>query len=154
MDKIYCVKAISLSEYSEEKLRERYKITKIEHPVWQEKTFEDYLNFLKGWKDDKYLTDSFISSYHTKRNDAIKCVTENIGDINEAGSYNYAAILPVPLNTVYPESNVSYDDVKFFKFNRESEKYEEITDKSIPEYETLCIEATGYISFQNKEIER
>ena len=144
MDKFYCVSAISLTKITEEKLKEMYEIHKIKYK--KEISFEHFLKFQKDFKEDKYLIDSFVSSYHSEKEKAIQYAVNNIGDINEAGCYNYAGVSTLYTDIAYynTEQNPKEDFI-IYKYCREDNMYHEL-DKSAPEYKYILSHLWGFVS--------
>ena len=99
-NKIYYVSAISLEEITEEKMKHLYEIHKVKYNK-PNLSYEDFIEFKKSWKEDEYIIDSFISSYHLSKEEAIQYAIENIGDINECGSYPYAGVSTAYIGHAY-----------------------------------------------------
>lgn len=139
---IYYVSAISLHKLTEKDLRLKYEIYKLKFN--REFPYEKYLANLKTFKEDKYNISDFISSYHDTKEEAIEYVVENIGDINEAGSYEYASVSKAELGRCYFNSCNSITDYILYKYNHDIDKYEEL-DKNSEEYSDLSHYVWGYI---------
>ena len=121
---VYVVRAIYVDEITEEKNKKEYEIYKLKYPGWKEKTYEDFLEFQKGWKKDKWDIGGFDSSYHMTKEEAIEYATKNIGDINEAGCYMYAAVCPLPLGVAYYNTDIDRNEILLFKYCNEKDEYE------------------------------
>ena len=64
----------------------------------------------------------------------MKYIKENIGDINECGSYEYAALVSAEIDVSYYECNqTKEEDVILFKFDNETKSYVEL-EKTADEY--------------------
>lgn len=146
MENIYYVQAISLQELTEELLNKEYEIHKIKYNQ-PKLTKEQFLKFMEDWHQSKYDIDSFISSYHETLEEAKEYAQRNIGDINEAGCYNYAAVCKAPLGlTYYNTGQNAKEDFILYKYDRESHSYKELA-KDVPEYKSLLEHVWGMISF-------
>lgn len=143
MSNIYIVNAISVTEYKEEDLKRKHTA----HNCLNERqlTYEEYLKFLKNWKEDTYSISSFISSFHLEYEKAKEYAENNLGDINEAGCYNYAAIIKAPMDCFYYNSYQNpKTDFELYKYNSETKKYE-LLDKSAKEYNYIINHLWGFI---------
>ena len=143
MSYIYSVIAISLEEYTEERLK---KLHASHNCLYSKQlTFEEFLKFQKQWKEDSYDISSFVSSYHLEYKTAKEYVEGNVCDINEAGCYNYAAISKIPIDATYYNScqnpNTDFD---IYKYNIETKEYE-LLDKKAKEYEYLIRHVWGCV---------
>ena len=126
--KIYQVTAISCEPKAEEILQHEFKIYKIRYNK-PDLTMEDYVNYLKRWNNDKYSINGFISSYHLDEERAVSYVENNIGDINEAGVYDYAAVSAIVVDAAYYNSEQDIEkDITIYKYNHETDKYEKLTN--------------------------
>ncbi len=132
MDSVYLVYAASIKKLAEEDLRKKYEKAKIDHgPKWE---YENYINYLKEWGEDEYNINKWISSVHTNKKEAIDYAVENYGDINEAGCYNYTAVMKADCGCTYFETHINpIKDIELFKYNRELDKYEKMNGDE-PEY--------------------
>ena len=143
-NKIYCVSAISLEEISEEKMKHLYEIHKVKYNK-PNLSYEDFLSFKKSWKEDKYIIDSFISSYHFSKEEAISFAKKNIGDINECGSYEYAGVSTIYVGHAYHNAHQNKDtDFLIYKYNREIDEYEPLDEES-KEYKAILHHLWGFI---------
>ena len=118
-------KVISLRKKTEKDLHEEYEIMKIRHDNWKNKTFEDYINFAKNWQIYDFGVSTISICYSLDSNEIEKIITNNYADINDGGLYDYAAIVEVPINAVYPETEII--SIKLFKYDVTKNKYE-LTD--------------------------
>ena len=131
MENIYYVEALAVEEKTETDLIKEYEIYKIKYE--REITYEKFLETKKNWHEDKYYIEGFTSSYHETLEEAKEYVIENIGDINEAGSYEYAAVVEAPLSVSYYNSYQTKKSFILYKYNHDKNKYEEI-----PQTEEVC----------------
>lgn len=147
-EKIYVVNAIYADELTKEDNEKEFEIYKIRYEIWKNKTFEEFLNFQRGYKKDKWNIGGFDSSYHTTKEEAIKFITENIGDINEAGCYNYASVSPIPMGCAYYNSRMNKNDIVLFKWNKGTHRYEIFnkTTENSELYNGLISYVWGFIS--------
>lgn len=152
--KIHYVLVIDMDEITDERKRKNYYKMLIEHNKQEKEfTYEKYEKFIKDWKEDKYSFSSFQSSFHTSRKEAIEYVTKNIADINEAGCYNYAAVVSAPIGLAYYNTGVNPEkDIKLFKYNRETDSYVPM-DKKEDGFRQLRDHAWGMISLGNNDDE-
>lgn len=145
---IYYVEAIDIDEKTEDDLKKEYEIHKIKYN--KNISYDEFIRFKKGWRDDKYSISSFISSYHLTKEEALEYAKRNIGDINEAGAYPYVAVVTAPTGISYYNSCQNKDeDFIILKYNREKDEYEEIceNDKKSDLYSALVSAVWGMISF-------
>ena len=143
-DKIYYVEAISLQEKSQEMLKKEYEIHKIKYK--EDITYEQFIKFLKDWHDYQYSIDSFISSYHVTLEEAKEYAKNNVGDINEAGCYNYCAVISAPIGISYYNTEQIKEDFIIYKYNNVSKSYEELSSTE-KEYNKLIEHVWQMISF-------
>lgn len=145
---IYYVEAVDIDEKTEEDLKKEYEIHKIKYN--ENMTYEEFIRFKKGWKEDKFTISSFISSYHLSKEEALEYAKRNIGDINEAGAYPYAVVVTAPVGmTYYNSCQNKNEDFIILKYNREKDEYEELEEgeKKTPLYDALLSHSWGMISF-------
>ncbi len=100
--------------------------------------FDGKINFMKLVSADMeviYLVKAMDDSeccdtigYFDRKSDAISCVRYNAGDMNEAGAYDFGAVVPIMLKRLYPIA--STDDVLLFKYERDKDEYVEFNDGS------------------------
>ena len=128
MDKIYYVEAYSIEEIDEEYIKKSLEMERVKHgPNWK-MSLDEYKKFLHSWGKDKYTFSGEIISFHETKEEAIEAAVNNYGDINEAGCFEYAAVVGAPLGTAYYETSVNpKEDIFVFKFNHDIGKYEEIS---------------------------
>lgn len=143
MGEIYYVSAIYADKLTEEDLKKKYEIHKLKYN--KDITYEKFLDFLKDFKEDEYNIGSFISSYHLTKEEAIEYATKNIGDINEAGCYQYAGVSKAPTGLSYYNSGQNpKEDFIIYKYNREKDEYEEL-DKKEKEYDLILHHLWGFV---------
>jgi len=126
MKYIYIVRTIDLKVKTEQDLRNGYEIFKINYPSWRTRTYEEYIDFMKNWDDDKYEISFEDNCYCGSYGTAFEKITNNECDINDGGVYDYASIVKIPLNRCYAESYVRKEDITLFKFNYEKDRYDEV----------------------------
>lgn len=142
---IYYVMAIDVDEITKEMLYTQYLIHLFKYHD-KKMSFEKFLKFKKDWHEDKYNISSFISSYHLDKDEAIEYAEKNVGDINESGSYEYAAVVSAPIGcSYYNTCQDKENDFIFFKYNHESKSYERI-DNTNKLYKRLLEHAWSMIS--------
>lgn len=122
---LYVVSTVSLKERTKEDLKKDFEITKLEYPSWQNKTFEQYYEFEKGWNRDKYIMNEEDNSYFLDFQKARNSVINNFADINDGGIYNYAVIKKVPMNMAYVMIHV--EEMYLFKYNLDADIYIEVS---------------------------
>lgn len=155
MEKIWYVEAIGAEKVTEEKLRKDFEIAKIKHNWDSSKVdFEEFKRLKHSWGEDLYYFDRWISSFHKTKEDAIEFATQNIGDINEAGAYNYVAVVGAPMDSTYYNTYIKYEDVLIYKYDRESDRYVQI-DKTEEIFKPLHYAICGIAYTENlREEER
>lgn len=143
--KIFYVSAISLEKITEENLKKKYEIYKIKYD--KNISYERYIQMAKSWGETKYNIDSFISSYHTSEEEATEYAVENIGDINEAGCYEYVGITDAPIGVSYYNTYINSEkDIRIFKYDREKDKYNPFLKEDDPEiYEYIKYHLWGMV---------
>lgn len=118
---IYILYLVDINKVTEDSLRIGFASYHAQYP---NRTFDDYVRFKKNWDEDKY---SFIiepQGYFIDEEKAVEYARNNVGDINEAGSYPYVVVASMPLNRVYPMCNER--KFRLFKFDDPTESYIEI----------------------------
>lgn len=111
MDKVYAVYQVMVKEKTDESRRRDFEILKLRYNKYH-KTFEQYEEFLKSWGDYYYYYDFELNALFSKYFYAEEAVKANCCDINEAGVFNYAIIVALPLDIMYAEAEpVSKVDV-------------------------------------------
>ena len=139
---IYYVLAIDFEKKNEDILKENYE-SFVKRYKCEGYTYEDYLNKLELEGNKDFSISSFISSYHLNKDRAIEYATNNIGDINEAGSYNYVAVVSAPIDISYYNSNQNKDkDFELFKYDKENDVYVPL-DKNSWEYLPIIYHCWG-----------
>jgi len=128
MDYIYIVRTINIKPKTEEMLQKEFEIIKITSPNWQTKTYEEYMEFLHGWKWDKYEESYHDNAYCDSYKMANGKITNNACDINDSGAYNYASIIKIPLNCCYAETCINKNSHTLFKFDRSKDTYFEVSN--------------------------
>lgn len=127
MDYIYIIRTIELINKTQEVINKEFEIYKIEHPKGKIKNYDEFLEFQKSWDQDKFILHCEDNSYFTDLEIAKDKVINNICDINDGGVYNYSVVLKVPTNCIYAITYIKEDDVSLFKFDKELNKYYEIS---------------------------
>ncbi len=122
-EKIYIVTAISVRKRTEAELREMFARTKAKHSIWREKTFEQYVEFLKGWKEDKWAISTEDITYFLNKKDAEGFVQANCGDMNECGSYPYASITWVYPGEYLGRCSRTRQDVSIWEYVDPADRY-------------------------------
>ena len=126
MDYIYIVRTIDLKVKTEQDLKNGYEVFKINYPNWRTKTYEDYIDFMKDWKRDKYEQGYEENAYCETYEQAYMKVINNICDMNDGGLYDYASIIKTPVDYCYPESYLEDEDTTLFKFDYKRNSYFEV----------------------------
>jgi hypothetical protein len=146
MEHIYMVRTISLNEKSEDDLQREFEIFKLKYPIWINKTYEEFLHFQQSWKEDKYSISYEDNAYCENYEIAHKKVINNACDINDGGSYNYIAIIKVPMNGCYAMTYTQRSDINLFKFDMDRLSYLEVNDYDTEEAKWLVDSSRGIIS--------
>lgn len=118
---IYILYLVDINKVTDESLRIGFASYHAQYP---NRTFDDYVRFKQNWDEDKYSYIIEPQGYFIDEDEAVKYAEENVGDINEAGSYPYVIIASMPLNRVYPMCNER--TFRLFKFDELTDKYVEI----------------------------
>jgi hypothetical protein len=125
--KVYVLSIYSIHPLTQEDLETSLKIHNLRYK--RETTMEDFLKFKEDWVKGSSKYDIDYSSgeknaYFYNLGDAIYAVQRNMGDINEAGVYNYATILAYEVGQMY----ATCQPLEFYayKYNRTIDGYEEI----------------------------
>ena len=130
MQNIFITKGISLKEKTEEDWEMQAKVVSLK----QNKTVEiEYLKQLEESfykKAANYKISDYNHAYFLDKEHAIESVKLDMGGMNEAGAYEYAAIIELPLETSYPEFGY-IGFYEFYKYNHELCEYEILTDNVI-----------------------
>ena len=114
---IYIIKTISLTRKTNKMLQLEFEISKIKHPkTWKSKTLNDYIEFLESWNWDKFSVSTENFAYCSEYSGAENKVLTNSCDMHDA-TYNYAAIVKVPCDLGYAETEI--EDLRLFKFEND-----------------------------------
>lgn len=124
MDTIFIVKTIKLRKLTEEDLKTGFEMLKVRSKNWRNRTFKEYVEFEAGWDRGEYNSISEDNAYFKSLDEAKNFTINNTCDLNDGGVFNYAIIQEVPLNCSYAYTRIKSDYL--FKFNRDTDKYEEI----------------------------
>lgn len=146
MEYIYDVRAISMDKLEECDIIKKFELYKAFNPNKIVMSYENYKSL--HYPFYPYNFDSFLSSMHETLEEAQEYVTQNIGDINESGSYNYAVVSKIPLSISYytTEQNPN-EDFWIYKYNNETHQYELLSKDSL-EYKSLLSYSWGFISLR------
>ena len=130
-EKIYIVMPILLKEKTKEDLEKEYRHFLFKLNLKEEEhSFEKFIskNLSKGEK--KFYINSFISSYHLTLEKAKLYAQQNVGDINEAGCYNYVCVCTADTDCTYYNTyqNLNEDFIVY--------KFDFVTDEYVPVEET------------------
>ena len=120
---LFILKTISIRPKTEENFQKEYKIDKIEHNRPDNYTYTKFIKFLKSWGWDIYYSED-NNCYFTDLSIAKQYTEQNIGDINDGGVYNYIAIVEVPFNCTYAETEIQ--SIYIFKYNKTTDEYNEV----------------------------
>jgi len=128
MDFIYIIRTIDVETKTEEILQKEFTIMRINHTLWQNKTYKEYLLFLKLWKDYKFVKSYEDNAYCDSYKVAYGKVINNSCDINDGGVYDYVSIIKTPTNCCYPETYTNEKDFTLFKFDYIKKEYFEVAE--------------------------
>ena len=98
--KIFILSAIDIHKRDDKRWRKLFEICKVQHPVWEKKTLNEYKEFEIGW-GRLYDIYDFNAAYFIDKDKAIEYAEANMADINESGAYPYIAIIPRCINLMY-----------------------------------------------------
>lgn len=114
MNEVYAVYQVVVEDKTDESRRRDFEIHKLIHNKYH-KTFEQYEEFLKSWGDYYHSYYFGLNALFKNYSSAEEAVKTNCCNINEAGVFNYAIIVGIPLNIMYVETEpISRVDV--FKY--------------------------------------
>ena len=128
MDKIYVVYAVTIHRRTEDELKRKFEITKLQYNK-PEMKYEDFERIYRSFHDFEFSTGAEPVGYFTDLENARTSVKGNFGDINECGSYPYASIVGYETECAYPSSTVNLEEVEVYKYNRENDVYEQLFEK-------------------------
>jgi len=114
MNEVYAVYQVIVTDKTDESRRRDFEILKLKYNKYH-KTFEQYEEFLKSWGDYYYSYYFGLNALFEDYKSAEEAVKTNCCDINEAGVFNYAIIVGIPLNTMYVEAEPT-SRVDVFKY--------------------------------------
>lgn len=139
---IYEVKAVSLTERTKDDIQK--ELDSVNARYGHNMDMKRFMEHLRAIYRDKYEASSFTSSFHFNQDEAVKYATGNIGDINESGCYNYAAVCRNMVGKAYFDSCQDPDnDFWLFKYDRDTGHYLPLP-KEASEYMYVLVEAWGY----------
>lgn len=116
MEHIFLVFMVDVEEKNILDWEKEMNIMKIEYG-WKYKSIEDYKDFLKDvHKCIDYKITKEVVGYFTDEKLARQMLLDNVFDVNDGGSYPYAAIMKLPMNTFYPDSYSVENKPQVFKF--------------------------------------
>lgn len=133
---LFIVRTISLKKLSQKDIEKDFEVTKILSPIWKDKTIEEFIEFKKGFNDDKYSLEGEDFTYVQDKDSAEKCILRNQADMNDGGAYKYAAILEVPYGVSYSTS-MYLQSFELYEFNKEKETYEKVSFDKNEETQTI-----------------
>ncbi|MFC0903914.1 hypothetical protein ACFHWD_04310 [Clostridium sp. MT-14] len=121
---LFILKTISIRPKTEEIRHKYWQIHQIKYE--RKMPYEAYINFLKNWHEYDFLYSEENNCYFTDYNTAKEFAENNASDINDGGVYNYIAIIEVPFECTY--ANTEVKNIYAFKYNRKSDKYTEVSE--------------------------
>ena len=124
MEHIFLVFMVDIEEKTVLDFEKEMNIMKIEYG-WNYKSIEEFKDFLKDiQKSIDYKITKEVVGYFTDENLANQMLLDNVFDVNDGGSYPYAAIIKLPTNTFYPECFSIASNPKIYKFVKNIETNE------------------------------
>lgn len=146
MKHIYTVRAVYCTPLDEEKLKVAFERYKEKFPEHKYKDCQTYKNIFYPFGD--YELDDFMSSVHETLEIAQEYVLNNVCDINEAGTFDYAVISRVIVNCAYYNTQQNpKEDFWIYKFNHNTRKYE-LLDESANEYGPILSYIWGHMLYK------
>lgn len=127
-EKIYILSAVDINKKTNDTLHQEFEIMKIQYPLWNKKTYEDFLEWKTECHESRFAIETYDTAYFLDINTARKYAEENMADINESGAYPWLVIYTRPLNQMYADSESS--EVWLFEYDRDTDRYNEITNFS------------------------
>lgn len=135
--KIYILSILSVKQKTEEMLKKELEIHNLKYN--KNLTMDKYINFINSFNPyaSKY-TDSYgePNAYFFNLSDAIYAAEHNLGDINEAGVYNYITIVALPIGQMY--AHIEPSEFYVFKYNEKEDGYIQITNNDDEIYKFLA----------------
>jgi len=138
MEYIYIIRTIDISAKTEEMLQKEFKTTQINYPLWENNTYDNYVAYLKSWKEDKFSKSYEDNAYCETYKTACDKVINNSCDMNDGGIYDYVSIIKMPMNRCYAETCTNESSVTLFKFDKEKEEYFEVDEDYNEKTKWLC----------------
>lgn len=146
--KIYVLSILSIKQKTEDMLKKELEIHNLKYN--QNLTMDKYIDFINNFNPyaSKY-TDSCgeQNAYFLNASDAIYAAEHNLGDVNEAGVYNYITIVALPIGQMYAHMEPS--EFYVFKYNEKDGGYNQITNTDDEIYKFL--ERSHYATYLTKE---
>jgi len=85
--------------------------------------YNDFCRLLKNFGDYSYFAYIDTFGYFDSFGEAELAVRMNAADFNEAGVNPYAAVVRMPLGSMYPECYQELTDVTLYQYERENDRY-------------------------------
>lgn len=90
----------------------------------------DFWEQQKRWGEYTYQGVFEEMGFFTDCSEATQAVVNNMADINECGSWNYAAIVPINLNCMYPWGETDRSEISLFQYNNEAYHFDKIKNNT------------------------
>lgn len=131
-DTVFLIYSGNIKYLTVDDLIKKFNIRKAQFPKALEISFEEYLELLKSWNEDKYETFLDLLAICDDLEVAKNKVINNVGDFNEAGCYNHAIIIEVFKDMIYTLTEPQ--SILFYKYHDNVNKYKEIEDEDMLTY--------------------
>ena len=117
MSAIYITYAIKADKKTEGELMCEYRVYRARYPDGADITYADFIRYEEDIGEDTYSIGMDDIGYYTDETEAEAAILNNCGDINEEGTYPYAALLKVKAGYPYARSCATERDVKIYRWN-------------------------------------
>lgn len=134
---LYILRTIDLDDRTDEDRSLEFQKFQVQYPIWKDKTFEHYIEFIKSWDEYNYTMNYEDNSYFESIETAKEYALMNMGDMNDGGVYNYVAIIAVPYGLCYA-TFTGVEELYLFKFNYKNDCYESIELMEDDKSKYLC----------------
>lgn len=123
MENLFILKTISITEKTKESCKKEWEIRNLRFEN-NKISYEKFLESLDFFNGKNFSYHDADNCYFTELSKAKEYAEENICDINDGGLYEYIAIVEIPFNCAYAETEGK--SIYIFKFNNSTGKYDEV----------------------------
>lgn len=129
---MYLVNVYEAHKKTENDWQEEFAIDRIRYPRMQNMTLEEYKKDIKKLKEHSHGYNEYMDEYkimyienrgyYTEHEIAENILRNNSTDLWET-CYNYATIVKVPMNNIYPRFGTKDSGVEFYYYNEDIDGY-------------------------------